>query len=138
MVVLPQAMILNSSERAVVEERVADRASWLDIGQTSPLARSPRSISLLSMICRAWSVRNALRKWIRGESPKLDGRPHDFDWRPPPATLRRLAQMELAPIKREMVQLEKLLILSRGEFSDEHRAEMRARFAELLKTLQAN
>jgi hypothetical protein len=96
-VVLPRAMMLRASERAVVEERAADRASW------------------------------------------LDGKRHDFDWPPAPATLRRLAQMELAPIKAEMVQLEKLLIaVPRLELSDEHRAKMRARFAELLKTLQAN
>jgi hypothetical protein len=171
MVVLPRAMILNSSQRAVVEERVADRASWLDVGQPitldertlsndqaisviiAELLINPRGSKLDDISSRAlaeayfvatddlpaWSVRNALRKWIRGESAKLDGKPHDFDWRPAPATLRRLAQMELAPIKAEMVQLEKLLIaVPRLELSDEHRAKMRARFAELLKTLQAN
>jgi hypothetical protein len=171
MVVLPRAMILNSSERAVVEERVADRASWLDVGQPitldertlsndqaisviiAELLINPRGSKLDDISSRAlaeayliatddlpaWSVRNALRKWIRGESAKFDGKPHDFDWRPAPATLRRLAQMELAPIKAEMVQLEKLLIaVPRLELSDEHRAKIRARFAELLKTLQAN
>ena len=54
-------------------------------------------------------------------------------------SLRYLAQMELAPIKAEMEQLEKLLIaVPRVEFSDEHRAQMQARFADLLKTLRAN
>jgi hypothetical protein len=170
-VVLPRTMILSASERAVVEERVADRASWLDIGQ--PITLDERTLSndqAISVIIAkllvklrgskldetssdalaedyldavedlpAWSVRNALRKWNRAESAKFDGKRHDFDWPPAPATLRRLAQMELAPIKVEMVQLEKLLIaVPRLELSDEHRAKMRARFAELLKTLQAN
>ena len=39
----------------------------------------------------AWSVREALRKWNRGESPPLDAKPHDFNWRPEPPTLRRLS-----------------------------------------------
>jgi hypothetical protein len=171
MVVLPRTMILNLSERAAVEERIADRASWLDLGQ--PITLNGLTLSNYQAISAivaelliksrgskldetssgalaedyllalddlpAWSVRNALRKWIRGESATFDGKPYDFDWRPAPATLRRLAQMELAPIKVEMAQLEKLLIaVPRLELSDEHRAEMRSRFADLLKTLQAN
>ena len=168
--VLPASMILDPSERAVVEQRIADRASWLDLGQ--PITIDGRTVSndqaINVMIAKllikpkgskldetssaaltedyldaledlpAWSVRNALRKWIRGESATFDGKQHDFEWRPAPATLRRLAQMELAPFKAEMVQLEKLLIaVPRLEFSDEHRAKMLVLLAELGKTLRA-
>jgi hypothetical protein len=31
----------------------------------------------------AWAVREAIRKWNRAESPKLDGKKHAFIWRPP-------------------------------------------------------
>jgi len=170
MVVLPRAMTLNSSERAVVEERAADRVSWLDVGQRITLeGRTLSNDQAISVIIAkllikprgskldetssdalaedyldavedlpAWSVRNALRKWNRGESAKFDGKRHEFDWRPAPATLRRLAQMELAPIKAEMVQLEKLLIaVPRLEFSDEHRAKMLALLTELGESLRA-
>jgi hypothetical protein len=170
MVVLPQSMILNPSERAIVEQRVADRRGWLDLGQTITLdGRTLSNDTAINVILAkllinprgskldatssdalaeeylvaiddlpAWSVRNALRKWIRCESAKLDGKPHDFEWRPAPSTLRRLAQIELAPIKAEIVQLEKLLMaVPRLEFSDQHRAEMQERFADLLKTLRS-
>jgi hypothetical protein len=168
--VLPAWMILDPSERAIVEERVADRAGWLDLGQSitvdgrklsndqainviiAKLLIKPKGSKLDEISSDAlaedyldaledlpaWSVRNALRKWNRRESEKLDGKPHDFEWRPAPGTLRGLAQMELAPFKAEIVQLEKLLIaVPRLEFSDEHRAKMFSLLAELAKSLRA-
>lgn len=83
----------------------------------------------------AWAVREAIRKWNRAESPKLDGKPHNYDFRPSPPTLRRLAQHELAGVRARMLDLQKLcnaqpLI----EFSDEHRKGMLDRLADLFKT----
>jgi hypothetical protein len=73
----------------------------------------------------AWSVREAIRKWNRAESPPLDGKRHDFNWRPEPPTLRRLALHELAGVKGRILSLQKLLdAVPLVEYSDEHRKEM--------------
>lgn len=83
----------------------------------------------------AWSVREALRKWNRAESVALDPKkPHDFNWRPEPPTLRRLALHELAGVKGRMLALQKLLdAVPLLEFSDEHRAMMIGRLQELFR-----
>lgn len=74
----------------------------------------------------AWSVREALRKWNRAESPRLDPRkPHDFVWRPEPPILRQLAYLELWTVKSRIQQLEKVLnAVPLIEFSDDHRESM--------------
>jgi hypothetical protein len=82
----------------------------------------------------AWAVREAIRKWNRAESPKLDGKPHAYDFRPSPPTLRRLSQFELAGVRGRMLELQNLcdaqpLI----EYSDEHRKDMLERLSGLLK-----
>lgn len=82
----------------------------------------------------AWAVREAIRKWNRAESPKLDGKPHSFDFRPSPPTLRRLAQIELNGVRGRMLELQRLcdaepLI----EYSEEHRQGMITRLQHLLK-----
>ncbi|MHC2371299.1 hypothetical protein ACVIQT_005947 [Bradyrhizobium diazoefficiens] len=83
----------------------------------------------------AWTVREALRKWNRAESVKLDGKPHDFNWRPTPPTLRRLAQHEMVALKARKMQLEKLFEAAPLiEFSDEHRQMMINRVAKLLRS----
>jgi hypothetical protein len=84
----------------------------------------------------AWAVREALRKWNRGESVKLDGKPHDFNWRPTPPTLRRLAQYEMTPIKARKLQFEKLLdAVPLLEFSEEYRASMCERISKLMHAI---
>jgi hypothetical protein len=84
----------------------------------------------------AWTVREALRKWNRAESIKLDGKPHDFNWRPTAPTLRRLAQQEMVAIKALKMKLEKLLkAVPRIEFSEEHCADMRERLSELIRRI---
>jgi len=73
----------------------------------------------------AWCVREALRKWNRAESPPLDGKRQDFNWKPLPPTLRRLAQHELAGVKGRIINLNRLLdAVPLIEFSDEHRESM--------------
>jgi hypothetical protein len=80
----------------------------------------------------AWAVREALRKWNRGESVTLDGKLHDFNWRPTPPTLRRLAQYEMTAIKARKLRLEKLIdAVPLIEFSEEHRAIMLGRLSKL-------
>jgi hypothetical protein len=81
----------------------------------------------------AWAVREALRKWNRAESPKLDGKPHDFNWRPTPPTLRRLAQHELVSIKARILKLERLInAVPLIEFSEDHRRGMLERLQALI------
>jgi hypothetical protein len=73
----------------------------------------------------AWCVREAMRKWNRAESPPLDGKRHDFNWKPTPPTLRRLAQHELASVKGRIINLNRLLdAVPLIEFSDDHRERM--------------
>jgi len=74
----------------------------------------------------AWSVREAIRRWNRAESIQLDPKkPHDFNWRPEPPTLRRLALHELAGVKGRLIGLQKLLdAVPLVEYSDEHRKSM--------------
>lgn len=82
----------------------------------------------------AWSVREAIRKWNRAESAPLDGKKHDFNWRPQPPILRRLALHELAGVKGRMIVLQKLCEAQpMVEYSDEHRQEMLNRLAGLFK-----
>lgn len=81
----------------------------------------------------AWAVREAIRKWNRAESPKLDGKSHAYDFRPSPPTLRRLAQHELAGVKGRILTLQKLLdAVPLLEFSDEHRENMLKRLQKVV------
>lgn len=81
----------------------------------------------------AWAVREAIRKWNRAESPKLDGKPHAYDFRPSPPTLRRLAQHELAGVKGRMIALQKICDAEPlVEYSDEHRRDMLGRLQGLV------
>jgi hypothetical protein len=85
----------------------------------------------------AWSVREAIRKWNRGESPQLDPKkPHDFNWRPEPPTLRRCALHELTAVKARMHSMQKLLdAVPMVEFSEEHCADMRERLQKLMRSV---
>jgi hypothetical protein len=83
----------------------------------------------------AWAVREALRKWNRGESVQLDPkRSHDFNWPPKPAILRRLAEHELASVKGRIYGLQKLIdAVPLIEFSEEYCQTMINRLAALLR-----
>lgn len=83
----------------------------------------------------AWAVREAIRKWNRAESPKLEGKAHDFNWRPAPPILRQLATHELAAVKARLLVLHDLLhAVPMVEFSDDHCIEMRSRLRSIVKT----
>lgn len=82
----------------------------------------------------AWCIREAIRKWNRGESEKLEGKPHDFNWRPSPPTLRRLASRELAVVQGRILVLKKILdAVPIREFSDDHRESMLKRLQEVVR-----
>jgi hypothetical protein len=84
----------------------------------------------------AWAVREAIRKWNRAESPKLDGKSHNYEFRPSPPTLRRLAQHELAPIRARILQLHKVLNAQPLiEYSEEHRRDMLERLQNLMREI---
>jgi hypothetical protein len=84
----------------------------------------------------AWAVRDALRKWNRAESVKLDGKTHNFDWRPTPPTLRRLSQHAMTAVKTRKLHLERLLEAEAlVEYSEEHRQNMLLRLAEVLHSI---
>lgn len=82
----------------------------------------------------AWAVREAMRKWNRAESVRLDGKNHDFNWKPSAPTLRRLAQHELVGVKARILGLQKLLDAEPlVEFSDEHRKMMLERLQAVVR-----
>jgi hypothetical protein len=82
----------------------------------------------------AWSVRAAIRTWNRAESPRLDGKPHNYEFRPSPPTLRRLSDHEMIALRWRILKLQNIcdaqpLI----EYSEEHRKVMLERLAGLFK-----
>lgn len=139
---LPAEMILNSSEREMVEQHIAQLSRFVGLDQpfehrdrvlTNDQAISTMIVELLfrrkgtkldkaaSDVLTdeyldaledlpAWTVRAARRKWNRGESVRMDPKkPHDFTWNLEPPVLRYLATVELAGIKWEIRQMERLL-----------------------------
>lgn len=87
----------------------------------------------------AWCVREALRKWNRGESQPLDKKLHDFNWRPEPPILARLARLERNVIKHRVSVLRRLLAAEpEPEYSEEHRARMLAGVSGALDQVAAS
>jgi hypothetical protein len=85
----------------------------------------------------AWAVDAARRRWYRGDCGKnSQGLPFDCHWQPAPADLRKVALLELWRVRERINVLKDVLIAEPLiEFTDEHRAAMRARLAELPKVL---
>jgi hypothetical protein len=82
----------------------------------------------------AWSVREAIRKWNRAESPRLDGKMHSYDFRPSPPTLHRLANHEMVALRRRLRDLQNICgAQALIEYSDEHRRDMLERLTNLFK-----
>lgn len=77
----------------------------------------------------SWAVALALRGWYRGDHPGK----HDFNWRPSPAALRALSvRIAHDVVGRDLATLKRLLaVTARREYSDEHKAEMLAKFEGL-------
>jgi hypothetical protein len=83
----------------------------------------------------AWTVREGLRRWNRGQSVQVDPKqPHDFRWAPKPPILRKLAEHELARVQHRIRHLQRLCDAKPVvEYSDEHRKSMLGRIADLFR-----
>ncbi len=78
----------------------------------------------------AWALREACRKWLRGEA---DG---NLAFAPSPPQLRRLADEALIPVRAQMVRLRKLLhARGEGRVCGERSVEMRRKFEALSASL---
>jgi hypothetical protein len=166
--VVPASMILDSSKRAIVETYISDLDRVLDLrqpftfrGQTLTNEHAIGAIIAKLLLKRssldaasaealtedyldaiedlpAWSIVAALRTWNRGQSPMLDGKPHNFQYRPEPPILHRLAQIELAPIRARILQLRRVLsAVPRVEFSEEHSKKMHELLSGLANLLRS-
>lgn len=80
-----------------------------------------------------WAVAEAIRKWNRAQSPVLNiKQPHDFRFRPAPAILRQLADIEAARMQHRVLTLDQLLTAEpKIEYSDDHRRHMLGAIREL-------
>ena len=158
-------MILNSSERALVQRHIDDLRRFARVDQLIDLRGATltndeaHGVMIASLLLKggakldqqssdaltedyldaiedlpAWAVREAIRKWNRAESPKLDGKPHNYDFRPSPPTLRRLADHEMIALRWRMLKLENICEAEALiEYSDAHRKEMLERLAGLFR-----
>jgi hypothetical protein len=155
-------MILDSSKKAIVEAYISDLERMLDptqpftfrgrmlapgqaiaaiiakhllrrttLDSTSAEALAEDYLDAIEDLPPAF-VLVALCKWNRAESPMLDGKPHNFNYRPEPPILRLLVLRELAPLRARILHLRRVLsAVPRVEFSEEHRQKM----GELLRGL---
>jgi hypothetical protein len=151
---LPEAMMLGSSERKAIERHVGALEKVLSATPAESAASEAETLVLVSKLmlalpgqktgeagaeasgeayCAAlddlppWAVAAAIRKWYRGDvpAPPVRSMPHNFSFRPAPATLRSLAFSEAHAVRGRMLQLQALLSAEkRVEYSDEHRLEM--------------
>jgi hypothetical protein len=78
----------------------------------------------------AWAVREAVRRWRRGE---VSGDSRDLDFAPKPARLRRLAQSIAATATGQAIRLQRLLDAEpEDELTEAAMAENQKRFTALL------
>jgi hypothetical protein len=84
-----------------------------------------------------WAVAEAIRNWNRGQSVELNPRqPHDFRWRPAPAVLRKLAEIEAAKVRSRVMLLENLATSEeRIEYTPEHCEQMRGKLRTLFSEM---
>lgn len=80
----------------------------------------------------SWAVKEAVRKWNRGEC----GDGHDYQWRPAPAVLRKIAAAESWKIEGRALRLRALAqSIPRPEYSVDHRQEMMERLRRLFHAI---
>lgn len=160
MTVLPQAMMLGSSERKQVEAHAgALRKTLAYTPDDSAEAEAEMLVVITKMMLalpgqRAseagaeatgeayqialgdlppWSVTAALRRWYRRDAPPVDRQPHNYNWRPAPGILRAIAFEETSKVRGRAIELERLLTaVEMVEFSDEHRNEMIDKLVKIL------
>ncbi len=158
---LPQKMLPNPNECQAIERHLAELRPLLD---QTPIASADLEAATLVLVTKmmmalpsqrsteagaeaageafmaalddvpSWAVGAAIRRWYRGESQKTARDPHDFRWRPAPATLRKLAQIEAHRVRGRILDLERLLNAEqRLEYTDEQRAANLERLSILLR-----
>ena len=131
-IVLREQTLTNSQALGVLIAGLLIKGSGAKLDKASSDALTEDYLDALEDV-PAWAIREALRKWNRGESRPTGSKAHDFGWRPMPPTLRALALAELVPIRLRIMQLEQVLEASpRIEFSEEHCARMRERLGGIL------
>lgn len=82
----------------------------------------------------AWAIREAVRRWRRGDVSGAD--PRDLDFAPKPARLRRLAEGIAATASGQAIRLRRILAAEPEEpVSDAVMAKNQERFADVLKML---
>jgi hypothetical protein len=153
--VLPMALILGRDHKSLIEHHVSALERTLamtptenpkcaevtmiavskmgmvlagrESGEYAAEARGEAYMDALDDV-PSWAVQEAIRKWHRAEyGPK-----HDYKWQPVPATLRELAQIEVYRVRSTLRRLGELMsAVPLVEFTDEHRADMRARLSAL-------
>lgn len=57
----------------------------------------------------AWAIDLAIKRWAKGSCPPEIEKDPDFNWPPCPATLSKLAKLELQPLQRDVMALDNLL-----------------------------
>jgi hypothetical protein len=82
-----------------------------------------------------WAVEAAIRKWHRGEcGTRQDGELRDYRWAPDTVSLRNLARIEEATLRR---RADKMLMVAaaeaEAEYSEEHEGRMGAAWRGLVK-----
>jgi hypothetical protein len=161
---LPSSSILNGAERDEIARHVCELDALRGPTPANDVAAEQATLGLVTKIMLslparrendvaveargeafmaalddlpAWAVAAASRRWYRGDAGTNDrGEPFDYHWCPAPAELRSIAYRELmrtkarAAILRRLLEAQPLI-----EFSDEHCAAMRARIADLFRSV---
>lgn len=151
-VVLPQGMVLGSSEWAVLEAHAGALRKVLErTPENSTDAEAEMLVIITKMMLAKpgqrssesgaeatgeayqialddippWAVTAALRRWYRRDAPQVDKAPHDYRWRPSEGTLRAIAFEEAAKVTGRAIALERLLsAIPMLEFAPDTRNDM--------------
>lgn len=160
---LPETMMLGSSERQQIEayagtldrtlDRTPDRSAEAEaetlvlIGKLMLSLPGQRSTETGAEATGEayqaalddlppWAVAAAMRHWYRGDAMQIGKIPHDYRWRPAPATLRALAFAEAAAVKGRAISLRNLIAaVPLIEYSDEHRGMMLGKLSEVMHAI---
>ncbi|MDB5608128.1 MAG: hypothetical protein JWP25_5028 [Bradyrhizobium sp.] len=154
---LPANMMISTSQRTQIEKRIAAFESFFAMTperdpqsglvastvvsklvlalagkQGADLAGDAKGEAYMAAVedVPCWAVEEAARRWYRGEC----GAEHNYVFPPGPAILREIAMLEKFRIMAVRRSLKDLASAQpRLEFSDDHCAKMRERFAGLAK-----
>lgn len=157
---LPEGLMLGSSERAVLAPYVNALVKVLERTPETSAEAEAETLVLVTKLMLAlpgakaseagaeatgeaysaalddlpsWAVEAAIRDWYRGAAVATSKIPHDYRWRPAPATLRAIAFAKAAAVRGRALQLQGLLTAQkRIEYTDEHRIEMLGKLTDVV------